>query len=136
MVIDNSLIIAPSYFKLFKCDKTFFDKIYATCEQVCMATLKERYDIEVIKYQQARISESMEKYYMELSNTIKNFNEWNNTPLSNVNIQESILRVMREDEEVAITDAKNVNADKFSHASSSKRENSNMIFTSEKLEKS
>ena len=48
---------------------------------------KERYDIEVIKYQQARISESMEKYYTELINNITNFNYNINTPLSNVNIQ-------------------------------------------------
>ena len=40
---------------------------------------------------------------------------------------------MIEDEEESITDYNNVTADAFSHASSSQRENSNMIFTSEKL---
>ena len=38
-------------------------------------------------------------------------------------------------EEVSITDANDVTADTFSHASSAQRENSNAIFTSENLEK-
>ena len=49
-----------------------------------MATPKEKYDLEVIKYQRARIAESKEKYYMKLSNTITNFNDNNNTLLSNM----------------------------------------------------
>ena len=43
--------------------------------------------------------ENKEKYYTELSNTITNFNDKNNTTLSNVKTQEAILKVMREDEE-------------------------------------
>ena len=42
---------------------------------------------------------------------------------------------MIEDEEEAITDDNNVTAYAFSHASSSNRENSNTIFTTDKLEK-
>ena len=46
------------------------------------------------------------------------------------------MRVTREDEEGEITDANNVTTDTCSLASSSHRENSNVFFTSEKLEKS
>ena len=50
-------------------------------------------------------------------------------------ILEAILKVMMDDEEESITDANNVAADVFSHASSSQRDNLDAIFTSEKLEK-
>ena len=99
-----------------------------------MATPKGNYDWEVIKYQQAHIAESKKKYYMRLSNTITNFNYNNNTPLSNVNIQELVLGVTREDGEGSIKDANNVTANTCSHASSSQRENLKTIFTSEKIE--
>ena len=75
-------------------------------------------------------------YYIELSNTITTLNYNNNTPLSNVNILEAILKFMMENEEKYITGANNVIADAFSHASSSQREILDAIFTSEKLEKS
>ena len=42
---DNSIIIAPSYFKLFECGKNFLNKIDAMCEIECMENMKERYDI-------------------------------------------------------------------------------------------
>ena len=42
---------------------------------------------------------------------------------------------MIEDEQESIADDNNVTTDAFSHTSSSQRENSNTIFTSEKLEK-
>ena len=63
--------------------------------------------------------EKMEKYYMELSNTINIFNDNNNTTLSYVNIWEALLKVIIEDEEESITDYCNVTADAFSHAPSS-----------------
>ena len=69
--------------------------------------------------------EKMEKYYMELSNTINIFNDNNNTTLSNVNIWEALLKVIIEDEEESITGYCNVTADAFSHAPSSQRENLN-----------
>ena len=90
----------------------------------------------MLKYQQSRIAELKENYYPELSDTLTNFNDKNNTPLSNVNIKEAILIFMREDEEGAITDTSNVTADICSLASRSQRENPNAIFASEKLEKS
>ena len=36
LVTDNSVITAPSYFKVFECAKNFLNKIDATCEQACM----------------------------------------------------------------------------------------------------
>ena len=60
-----------------------------------------------------------EKYFTELINTITTFNDNNNTPLSNMNMWDDILKVVMEDEEESITDANNVTADAFSHASSS-----------------
>ena len=60
-----------------------------------MTTMKGNYDTELIKYQQAHITESKENYYTELSNTITNFNDKGNIPLPSVNILEAVLRVMR-----------------------------------------
>ena len=37
------------------------------------------------------------KYYTELSNTITTFNDNNDAPLSNANIQEGIVKFMMED---------------------------------------
>ena len=71
---------------------------------------------------------------MELCNTTINYNDLNNTPLSNMNIQEAILQVMKEEEEEAITDATNATADTFSLVFIPLRGNLNAVFTSEKLE--
>ena len=71
-----------------------------------------------------------------MSNTITTFNDNTKSPLSNANIQEEILKFMMKYEEESITEANNINAYAFSHASSSQRENTDMIFTSEKLDKS
>ena len=57
-VTDNLVIIAPRYFKLIECSKKLLNKLDAMCEQACMATLKYRFDIEAIKYQQSRVAES------------------------------------------------------------------------------
>ena len=86
LVTDNSVINAPSYFKPLKCSRTLLNNLDATYELESMKTLKGNYDREVIKYQQLRIAELKEKYYIELSNIITNFNDNNNTPLSNVKI--------------------------------------------------
>ena len=71
---------------------------------------------------------------MELTNTITTINDNINTTLSNMNLWEAILKFMIEDEEESLTDDNNVTSDAFSHASSSQKENSNIIFTREKLE--
>ena len=65
--------------------------------------------------------------------TLTDYNDRNNTPLSNANIREAMLKVI---EEESIADANNVTADTCSHASNTQRENANRIFTIEKLEKS
>ena len=57
---------------------------------------------------------SKDNYYTELCSTITDYNERNNMPLSNVNIREAILQVMREEEEEAITRTNKVTADTFS----------------------
>ena len=67
---------------------------------------------------------------------MNNLNDHNNTPLSNINIGEVVLRFMREVEEESITDANNFTADAYSIAFSPHREISNVIFASEKLENS
>ena len=101
-----------------------------------METLKGNYDMEFLKYQQASRANLKEDYCTKLYNTITDFNDSNNMPLSSLNIPEAYLRVMREDEEVSIMDSTTVTADVFSNASISQRENSNVIFASEKLENS
>ena len=49
--------------KQINCGKNFFNKLDAKRERACMETLKERYDIEVTKYQQTCIAESKRKYF-------------------------------------------------------------------------
>ena len=73
---------------------------------------------------------SKDKYYMEMCNTLIDYNERNNIPLSKMKIQEAIRKVM---EEESITDGNNVAADTFSHAFNAQRENSGAIFTSKSL---
>ena len=79
------------------------------------------------------MTNSKDKYYTEMCNTLTNYNDCNNTPLSNANILEALCKVM---EEESIMDANNVTTNTFSHASNAQRENANAIFKSEKLDKS
>ena len=74
--------------------------------------------------------EKKRKYYMELSDTITTFDYNNNAPLSNVNIQEMIMKLMMEDEEESITDANSITDDAFSQTSIPQRENAHVVFTS------
>ena len=76
---------------------------------------------------------SKDKYYTEMCNTINDYNDFNNTPWSNVKIQEAIGKAM---EEESIMDANDVTVDTFSRAYNTQRENANAIFTSENLDKS
>ena len=66
-VTDNTVINEMSYFNLFKCGKNFLNKIDATREQACMETSKD-------------------KYYKEMCNTLTDYNDLNNTPLSSAKI--------------------------------------------------
>ena len=66
-VTDNPVINDPSYFNLFGCGEKLLNNLDATCGQACMVTSKD-------------------KYYMEMWNTLTDYNERNNTPLSSANI--------------------------------------------------
>ena len=76
---------------------------------------------------------SRDKYYKEMLNTLTDYNDRNNTALSDSNIQESIRKVI---EEESIGGSSNVTAYTFGHAFNTQRQNSNAVFTSEKLDKS
>ena len=52
-----------------------------------MATSQEKWDTEVIRYGQPCMLENKGNYYTELSNTIITFDDNNDAPLSNANIQ-------------------------------------------------
>ena len=76
---------------------------------------------------------SKEKFYTEMCNTLTDYNDGNNTPLSNSYIQKEIRKFM---EEEPTADANKVTADTFSYASNTQREHPITIFTSEKIDKS
>ena len=80
--------------------------------------------------------EKKENIYMELNNNINNLNDNNDAHLSNAKILEAIVKFMIKDEEESITGANNVTADAFTHVLSSQRDNSDTIFTHEKLDES
>ena len=74
---------------------------------------------------------SRDRYYKEIFKTLTEYNDRKNTPSSNEKIREAIYKVV---EYESISDFNNLTADTFSHASNTQRENSNAIFTSEKLD--
>ena len=76
---------------------------------------------------------SRDRYYTEMFKTLTDYNDRENTPLSNSSIREEISKVM---EEESISDANNVTADTFSHTPNTQKQNTNAIFISEKLDKS
>ena len=65
---------------------------------------------------------SMDKCYKGMFKTLTDYNNRNNTPLSNAKFQEAIPQVI---EKESIEDANNITADTFSHASNTHRENAN-----------
>ena len=65
--------------------------------------------------------------------TLNDYNDCNNSPLSNNKIIEAMHKVT---EEESISNANNGTVDKSSHTTNTQRENANSIFTSEKLDKS
>ena len=69
----NSVANAFKCFKLFEHNKKFLNNIGATCEQVCMETSKD-------------------KYYTEMYNTLTDYNDRKNIPLSNAKIREAIYK--------------------------------------------
>ena len=67
LIVDISLLKAPGYFKLFGCGKEFFNNLDMTHEHACMENSKG-------------------KYWIEMYDTITNYNYWNHTPLSKMQI--------------------------------------------------
>ena len=63
----HSVINSPVYFKMFKCGKELFRKLYVTDECAYLSYLKD-------------------EYWTEMCDAITNYNERNHTPLSNANI--------------------------------------------------
>ena len=63
--------------------------------------------------------------------TVVDYNDRNDTPLSNENILKAVHKVIEEE-----SDVKNITADIFNHTYNKQRENANAILTSEKLDKS
>ena len=49
LVTNNPAINQPSYFNLFECGKNLLNKLDAACEQVCMATSRDKYYTEMFK---------------------------------------------------------------------------------------
>ena len=68
----------------------------------------------------------------EKNTTLTDYNERNNGPLLNKKIQEAVHKVMDKE---SILDTNNVPADTFSHTSNTQRDNANVVFRSEKLDK-
>ena len=103
-----------SYYKLFWWDKKPVKNIDAMCDWACMAT-------------------SRDKYYTEMFKTLTDYNNHNNTPLSNSKTQQAIRKSIKEESNA---DSSNITAHTFSHESNTQRYYENAIFTSEKLDKS
>ena len=76
---------------------------------------------------------SRDKCYTGIFKTLTYYNDRNNTSSYSSNVWEAIHKFI-EDESTA--DANKVTTDTFSHFSNTKRDNTNTIFTSEKLDKS
>ena len=70
----------PSYFNIYECGGNILNRLDADYEQACMATMKY-------------------KYYTKILETLVDYNDRNNAPLSNENIRQSVSRVMAETEE-------------------------------------
>ena len=99
LVTDNPVVNEPIYFKLFKCGIKFLKHIDAICERACMTPSKD-------------------KCYMEMFNTLTDYNDFKNKSLSKLKIQEAIHKVI---EEESIADSNNVTVDTFIHESNTHR---------------
>ena len=67
MVKYNPIFKEQSYYNIFKCDDNLLNRLDATDDQSCMAT-------------------SRDKYYTEMYETLIEYNERNDAPLSNEKI--------------------------------------------------
>ena len=78
------------------------------------------------------MSTSRDRYFTGTFRTLTDYNDSNNTPLYNKNIREATGKVIKYE---SIADSINVTTDTISHTSNTQSENTNAIFTSEKLDK-
>ena len=76
---------------------------------------------------------SRDKYYTEIFRTLTDYNDLNNSSLLSEKIREAIRKVMKEE---SISYANKVPANTLVCTSNTQRENENVIFTNEKLDKS
>ena len=74
----------PSYFNIFKCGKNVLNRLGVTYEQACMATPKD-------------------KNYTKLLETVIEYNDHHNEPLSNEKIRQAIRTVTEERERKNLT---------------------------------
>ena len=70
----------PSYFNVFKCGNKLLNRLDMPYERACTANPREEYHTNIL-------------------DTLVNYNEHNNGPLSNKSIQQAIRRVVSETEE-------------------------------------
>ena len=85
-VTDEVLI----YFNMFKCGRNILNGLDVTYERACMATTKE-------------------KYYTKKLETIVDYNDRNNSPLSNEKLRQAVSKFMVETEEVELDAERNAN---------------------------
>ena len=79
-----------------------------------------------------------DKYYTKMYESLIDYNDRNDAPLSNKNIREAMHKFIAEEESDVYNitpGAHNVTVDTFSQKSDTQRENANVILTSEKLDK-
>ena len=92
-----------------------------TFKLTCMETSQVKWDTENLRCERVCMLDKKENYYTELRNTITTFNYNNNSPLSNANIREAIVKLIMEDEVESIMDVNNFTSDAFCHTYSSQR---------------
>ena len=84
-------------------------------------------------YNQVYMATSRDRYYTEIFKTLTDYNDCNNTPLLNTDIRETIRKSI---EQKSIANNNNVTTDSFNHKPNTQRDNANITFTSENIDKS
>ena len=77
--MNSSVVKEPRYLNIFGCGKNPLNKLDATYKQACMAT-------------------SRDKFYTKMYETLIDYNERNDAPLSIEKIQQEINKVIAEEE--------------------------------------
>ena len=72
----------PSYFNIFECGRDLLNRLDVTYEQACMGNNNPK-----------------DKYYTKLLETVIDYNDHHNAPLSNENIRQEISTFMAEADE-------------------------------------